>query len=285
MKIKKIESIWILSLAVTLLMAGLAKAAATDPSAPTSYTSLVNHTSSYPNGTQLNGTRGFIYDTNLTESQPSQKWVGYVGHINGEYALQDASGDALYDWDIVTVTGEVYATKEGYDSGTPSEATDPFAGGMPDWTSLQCANKTMIDRETWLFNHSHTEEDRYNATFTRGTSFHNPGFYAGTNIIIDSDVITESGTCYGAHLNYNNTDNDGSVATVNWTQVVLTDGSSQDADGVPSYHVYDLVYAALIQNDSWGYDNRTYDFQILLPQSGLQGDQPRVAFYFYLELI
>ncbi len=261
---------------------------AVDPSAPTNIEVVQNMTSSQLNGTQQNGTRGYIYEMNITESQPTIKWVGYVGHVYGEFALQDANGYALYDWELVTTTGELYATKETYDAAGPNELNNPYAGGIPRWVNLSCANSTMISEENTNFNHTASDEDSLYNTFTTD-GFENPGFFVGDNPIQDNDSISYPAEteCYGTYLNYNNTESDPPHADGNWTQVVLTDGTFQAAGegGDAGEKDYDIIYASLMRNESWGFDYNTYDFQMILPQSGLEGSQLPVAFYFYVELV
>jgi hypothetical protein len=94
--------------------------------------------------------------------------------------------------------------------------------------------------------------------------------------------ITGSG-CYGANLYVN----DSSQAT-DWEEIVLMDGSYEiEAAAGPYAYQFDLIYAALIENNTQGYRNdTTYDFQILLPQSGLEGaGTPNIAYYIYIELV
>ncbi|MFC1705174.1 hypothetical protein ACFLZ6_02505 [Nanoarchaeota archaeon] len=280
-KTNKLTQMLSLLFVFALLTVGIVTAASSDPSNPTGIGVLSNTTNSYPNGTMLNGTRGYIYTLQLNESQPTQKWVGYVGNIVGEYALQDADGDALYDWDIATVTGEVYATKEGaYVSTYDNLRRD--AGGIPVWSNLSCAIASMVTTEAQLFNHTSTQEDAYTNTF-KTTGFTNPGFYAGEKQVTDTTMWSGGGNCYGVHLNQNNADEpDGG----NWSEVVLTDGTFQAKSAAEdTVYYYDIIYGALIENSTAGYDGNDYDFQILLPQSGLEGSQSNVAFYFYVELI
>lgn len=273
----RIASLGMLALLFSLALAAVY--AATEPSDPTGLAVQYNTTSAYKNGSELNGTRGFIYTVELNESQPSQKWVGYVGNITGEFALQDGSGNALYDWDITTVAGEIYATKESAYINTFDE-TAPDAGGIPYWPNLTCASAGQLSTEEALFNHTSTEEDSYTSTFTSGAGFSNPGFFAGENEILDTDVFG-GGNCAGAYLNLNNTDNTG-----NWTMVVLTDQTKQSKSAAEdTTYRFDIIYASLLNSNGWGFDSNQYDFQIMLPQSGLEGAQSNVAFYFYVELI
>ena len=264
-----------------LLVMAITYAVSSNPSKPTqitgNYTS--NMTNSYPDGSKLNGTRGYIYNLTINESQPSQKWIGYVGNVQGEYALQDSSSNAIYDWDIVTITGELYITKEGPFVNLQKD-TAGQAGGTPSWAALTCANSSMLSTEEAIFNHTTTDEDSFTNTFTSGAAFSNPGFYAGENEIADNDCIG-SCTCAGAYMNSNNADQ-----STDWVEVVLTDLTYQNKSSKEdSVKHYDLIYASLLENDTTGFDGNIYDFQVLLPQSGLEGSQANVAYYFYIELI
>ena len=137
----------------------------------------------------------------------------------------------------------------------------------------------MIVDEESLFNHTTTDEDSYSNTFKNGNFFNLTTFYAGTRQVTDSSVVGGgAGGCYGAYLMQNNTDQ-----WENWEEVVLTDGTTEDEGGAD--FDFDIIYAALIQNNEYGFDNITYDFQILLPESGLEGSQSSTAYYFYVELV
>jgi hypothetical protein len=271
---KKLTITILLSLLLTLAIAGAVKAAELYPTQPSTFTVLRNSTIGGTSGTAVNNTRGYVYYVNLDESAGTYKWKAYVGNVTGEYALQDASGNAIYDWDIATVKGEIYATKEA-----PSGGSGRFAGGVPDWTLVTCANSTIIYDEESQFNHTITDEDTYRATFKNANSFNLTSFYAGTKQVTDSTVIGgEAGGCFGAYLMQNNTDQ-----YTNWQEVVLTDTTYQDMGSGDLD--YDVVYAALMQNNVYGFDSTLYDFQILLPESGLAGTQANTVYYFYVELV
>lgn len=246
-----------------------------------------NVTNAYPNGTGLNGTRGYIYNITINESQPTYKWIGYVGNVQGTFALQDASANALYSWDIANITGELYATKEGpHTTGNILEenngggTVNPFNGGIPVWDSLICANSSMITTETERFNHSDSAEDRYNNTFMTA-GFTVAEFYAGQTLINNS--VSGSGTdCFGTYLRNNSAKADA------WRETVLTDETYQNKSTTEdTVKIYDIIYVAQFSNETEGFDGNLYDFQIMLPQSGLEGGSEisNIAYYFYIELI
>jgi hypothetical protein len=274
-----------LSLIFTLVFAGIVYgAASTNPQAPSNIDVDGNTTNAYPLGMDVSGTRGYIYNLTINHSQTTNKWTGYVGNINGEFALQDSAGKALYDWDITTIKGELYATKEGAYQAGYNESNSMFAGGIPTWADLKCANRSMLNWETKYLNHSSVEEDRLNNTFKNGADFDLTTFYAGGKLITDSTSWdTIDGDCYGIYLNNENGDQ-----STDWEQVVLSDGTYQfqDESQADDKKAFDLLYASILENDVTGYDNSTYDFQIMLPQFGEQGDDiSNIVYYFYVELI
>ncbi|MBD3164326.1 hypothetical protein GF323_03935 [Candidatus Woesearchaeota archaeon] len=258
-----------------------------EPSKMTTWNYISNETNLYPNATRRNYTRGFIHTVNIEEQAPTLKWLAFVGNITGSFALQDSDGYSVYEWDVATTRGEIYATKEGSlpagqtgpdDGGTGVNDDYPDQGGIPLWESMECANAGNISAEEVWFNHTiasgaRANEDSYSSTFTTSFSLQS-NFYVGESV-----EISTGDTCYGMNLKRNDTE------TANyWEELVLMDGTYEtEANDVLQW---DLTYVSLIENNTAGYRNgTTYDFQILLPQSGLEGDQPNVAYYFYIELI
>jgi hypothetical protein len=240
-----------------------------EPSMPYSMTYMGNASNNYPVGTMQNLTRGYIHTINIYEKQPTFKWIGVVGNITGKFALQDVDGFALYDWSISTVTGEVYATRHAE---------------IPAWESIGCANIANItNEESWL-NHTiaysaRADEDSLTRTFTSSGANFNP-FYVGQDV-----QIVDEASCYGVNLNRNDTH---ASIGMNWTEVMLTDGTLYDTSrGGSQRYITKMTYASLIQNRTLGYRNdSSYDFQMLLPQSGLEGQGiGNIAYYFYVELI
>jgi hypothetical protein len=275
MKAKNTTTILVLAL-LTLACAAVAHAGAVSlfPSIPSTFNVVSNSTNAGTAGQQQNESRGYIYYTQIDESAPTMKWKAYVGNITGEYALQDASGNAVYDWTMTSVTGEIYATKE-----YPTGGAGRFQGGIPTWTNVSCANSTMISDEESQFNHTTADEDSFSNTFLNGNNFNLTTFYAGEQEVTDTSMVGGgAGDCYGAYLMQNNADQ-----FTDWQEVVLTDGTYEDEGG--SDLDYDIIYAALIENNVVGFDGVSYDFQILLPESGLQGNQPNTVYYFYVELV
>lgn len=272
---------FLMFLVLALISVAIAYAANNvEPSKPTTISFVSNSTNAYPNGTLTNYTRGYIHTINIDEKQPTFKWAGFVGNVTGRFALQDSEGYALYDWTIVTTTGEIYATREGPAHG---DSIPGDGGGIPDWENMACANLANLTAEQGMFNHTvatgaRANEDAYLQTFTTSVNF--PNFYIG-----ETAQITNGSGCYGVNLNTNDS-HSVTPGTRDWAQVVLMDQTFEVETG-PVPLQWDIIYAVLIQNNSFGYRNGTrYDWQMLLPESGLEGSGVgNQAYYFYIELI
>jgi hypothetical protein len=241
-----------------------------EPSNPQSMTYMENSTNAYPVGDDFNLTKGYIHTINIDEKQPSFKWSGVVGNVTGSFALIDSDGYSLYDWTITTVTGEVYATRHS---------------ALPEWESMTCASANNLSKEVRYLNHTMqwgatADEDSMNRTFTsNGADF--DSFYVGQDV-----QVTDGASCFGTNLNFNDS-HTASYVGKNWTELVLTDGNSED-DGAgesPTWrYIPKLTYVSKLQNRTQGYKNGSfYDFQMILPQNGLQGAS-NIAYYFYIEL-
>jgi hypothetical protein len=45
-----------------------------------------------------------------------------------------------------------------------------------------------------------------------------------------------------------------------------------------------VIFSTVLELDKYGYNNQTYDFQMILPERGLDGWSSSTAYYFYMEL-
>ena len=104
-------------------------------------------------GQLVNISGGYIAGVNISASQQNDRWKAFVGWVNGQLALSDASGDTIYDWAITVSTGKVYATR---DSGTV------------DWASINCSNSTFSEAENSALAHA-SVDDNITATFSDTT--------------------------------------------------------------------------------------------------------------------
>src|SRR3989344_3241022 len=127
----------------------------------------------------VNISGGSIATVNLNGSSQNLRWKAFVGNATGLLTLDDASGNAIYDWSITTIEGEVYATRQS---------------GTINWTGIGCASANVTELEN--INISHTNpDDNITATFRLST---HPEFTIGTSQIA-------SNTCRSLYTYVNST--------------------------------------------------------------------------------
>jgi hypothetical protein len=128
---------------------------------------------------------------------------------------------------------------------------------VPYWSSIICASPLIIAKEELALNITSSNIDSINSTFNK--TLHNE-FYVGIEKI-------NADSCPSIALNVNST-----TQTTEFQQVLLSEGSS-------------LIYASLLEDSAYGFNNQTYDFQMIVPEIGLDGSHASVPYYLYLELI
>jgi len=182
----------------------------------------------------------------LNVVQQDQYWKAYVGNVTGVLTLDDGNDFTIYDWSLtgVTITGEVYASR--FNSIT-------IAG-------IGCADDATILSEQTALNMTTTQIDNINRTFNYSE---HDSFYVGPYPINES-------ICRTAITYINDTPQADAVASY-FHEVLLEDGANQ------------LVYTAIIENNHAGYhENMTYDFQMLVGESGVE-TTPK-TYYFFTEI-
>lgn len=246
-----------------ILAAGFVMAQLNQPLSPTSATFVQNYTRTNFSGYGINDSRAHIWVYNFNQIQISTRWKGYVGNITGSFALSDPSNNRLYSWTITTTTGEVIATKWDPSSGTQ---------GVPRWSTLGCANPGNRTGEALYFAHTTYDEDSYGNTWLNGTT----SAFNHSAIVIAETTI-QANTCFGVNLYASNAVSVGNT----WVEVVLQDNQ---CDTTVSNNC-NVVYAAMIANNSVGFNGATFDYQLLLPEKNQNGTTPNTKYWFYVELI
>ncbi|MFH1641758.1 MAG: hypothetical protein ABIC04_02570 [Nanoarchaeota archaeon] len=205
-----------------------------------------NETASPRSASIINTTGGSITTMNLNVTAQNLKWKAFVGNVSGRLMLADATNYSVFDWAVTSVVGEVYASRS---STTVS------------WNNIGCSNITHITNEERALNHTDNPNDNISTTFA--TKNHD-SFFIGTT------EITENG-CYSIHTNVNNQTQD-----TDFEEVILYDGTGI-SDG-------DIVFATILEQDTLGFDNGRYDFQMIVPEVALASWTSSTAYYFYAEL-
>lgn len=214
------------------------------PEGPT-IVSIKNETNTPDTAALINTTGGSITTMTLNATTQNLRWKAYVGNVTGTLTLDDASGSTIYNWQVSSPNGEIYATRK----------TDTVS-----WSNIACANITHIENENRALNHTN-KEDNISATFN--TQIHDT-FYAGTRLISNN-------TCYSVYSYVNDT-----AQSSVFDEIALYDGTNATNGNI--------VYASLLEQNSFGYNNQTVDFQMILPEYGLATWTSSTAYYFYVEL-
>jgi hypothetical protein len=185
---------------------------------------------------------GSFTTMNLNISGQTPRWKAYVGNVTGVVTLDDASGKSIYDWTPSIITGEIYATRNA----------------SPTWTSIACADNDSVSAENTALNITATKPDAINATFTNQT---HRGFYVGTISIPANNCL--------AIATYVNDTRSTLTEESPFQEILLSDASS-------------LVYATLIENNKYGFNNMVYDFQMILPND--EFSTAPTTYYFFAEI-
>ena len=163
----------------------------------------------------------------LNATTQSMRWKAYVGNVTGSFQLRDGSNYTIYDWNVATIAGEVYASRNS----------------SIDWSQIRCANNTILQNEQNSLNITTTKEDSINRTFN--TTVHR-SFYVGTELIANS-------TCRSIATYVNSTRQAASESAT--FQEILLDDTQR------------LVYVTLLENKQQGYNTGQFDFQLIVAES------------------
>ncbi len=245
--------------------------------------SVVNSTRRTPTGMSSNEAyAGNITFLTITGQTVTQSWQGYVGNVSGVITLDDADNYTLYDWTDSSPTGEIYATY--------LSSVDWTTGNVLCWNwSAPEVYLQLNELEGWgttgvkptstkSLGVTQTAVDGVNETFTcnacdGSTLLTHANFYVGGQFINGSALSPASqggGPCPAVKL-YNGT---GSGV---FQEVILYNNQSGDNnDGV--------IYTSILNDSINGYNNQSWDFEMIVGENGHSGDTSTTTYYFYVEL-
>jgi hypothetical protein len=201
-----------------------------------------------PNTTPASRTdnRSTITTMVLNATIQTSRWKAYVGNVTGVLTLDNPSNMTIYAWDVTTLTGQVYASR--YSNIT--------------WSSpnIICANSSIISAEATFNNMTGSMPDRINQTFN--WSIHKQ-FQIGTNTIGQNNCSST--------VTYMNDTRQVPTTSSPFQEVLLQDNISNV-----------LIYMTSIDYQTQGYDNASYDFQMIVAESDVKASP--TPYYFYVEL-
>lgn len=195
---------------------------------------------------------GNVTALSINATRITSRWQGYYGNISGSITLDDAQNNSIYQWQLVSPQGEIYAVN---DSKTVQ------------WTQVICVNisalsanavnVTLSALETSLgmsTNDADGVNETFNHTFTGS-------FQVGTR------TINSASGCRSVSLYQN----DGYTGD-KFNETILTDNTSN----------HNVIYTALLEQDATGFSGSTLDFQMLVGENG--DTEQATNYYFYVEL-
>ena len=189
--------------------------------------------------------RGTITNISFSFVQQNMRWKAYVGNVSGAYSLRDSSNYTIYDWTFSSNSGEVYATR----------------ANSVTWTAVSCADTTDVSTEQGAMNETESNSDVISKTFNKVV---HRAFSVGT-------VPISLNTCNSTATYLNSAAQAYNETTTKFQEVLMHDGASA------------FIYTALLDYDTSGYNNKFYDFQMLVAED--EGAAAPTPYYFYVELI
>ena len=224
-----------------------------DPEGPDSITRGASTTKATQAGQQVEAQAGNVTPLTIHVNQKTNRWQGYYGNITGNITLQDASGNAMYNWEQSSPNGEIYVVN---------------SSTIPVWNNVFCFNftnnKSNGGTQVQSFNGTDLEgslgmtadsSDGVDETFNRT--------YAGSFQIGSRTINGQSG-CSLVTLNVND-----AYQEIDFQETLLTDNSS-------------IIYTSLLEQDTTGFQGAAVDFQLIV---GENGDVAAPSnYFFYVEI-
>jgi len=129
----------------------------------------------------------------------------------------------------------------------------------PSWANIQCANMNqMLAEDSALGIDSLTSGESLNNTFFTGRQF--PEFF------IHTTNINSSQECYSTNLYINSMPQNES-----FHEILLYDNQN-------------IIYTAILEDDSEGFDTTAHDFQMIVGENGHGDDTDTSIYYFFVEV-
>ncbi len=124
------------------------------------------------------------------------------------------------------------------------------------WSNLTCANTSLLEAENFALNQTNPY-DNITATFRNGNNH--------TALTVGAVSLSANACNYTLNTYVNN------VSSSRFTEVALNSRTA-------------IIYAAILENRAIGYDNNTYDFQMIVPDNGASGFSGVIPYYLYVKL-
>ena len=210
---------------------------------------------------------GNVTDMNLQGFTSTQAWQGYYGNVTGTIQLVDGTDNVLYNWSAASPRGQVYSSTNSSIAWsnvqcfnfTATGAINP-SGETAGGTNLKGMNLTQLHNE---FGINSSDYDAVNATFS----------------LVGSP--TDHSTFYTANLQFDGNecqttrvyDNTGQGVAGKFEEVIQYEPTTNS-----------VIWTSLLNDDALGFDGKTHDFEMLVPENGHLTDTATTTYYFYVQL-
>ena len=206
-------------------------------------------------GVKVQAQAGNVTALNINSTRVTNRWQGYYGNVSGTITLDDAFNSTLYNWDLASPQGEIYASN-GSESGTVDwgnvfcfNYTNNLSSGQP---IVQRFNGTDLERSIGALT---SDKDSLNSTFNQTFS---------GNFQVGIYPISSASGCMQATLFVND-----QYQTNDFVEVLLTDNQS-------------IIYTALLEQNQIGFQGSPVDFQMIVGENG--DITSATTYYFFVEL-
>jgi len=208
---------------------------------------------------------GNVTELSITGFSTTQSWQGYFGNVSGTIQLADSADNVMYNWSLASPQGEIYASTNNsitwnyvqclnFDSdGTYGDDTSN-AGG----TSQYGTNLSILEA---MFGIASDDVDGVDETFTLLGSGH--------DLFYTNNLEFEAGECRNTQV----FSNAGEGEDGKFEEVLLYEPST-----------YSVIFASILNEDVFGFDNNPHDFEMLVLENGHQTDTAPTTYYFWVEL-
>lgn len=208
---------------------------------------IVSNTTETPAGnpaTSLTTAGGSFTTLVLNGTFQNPRWKAYVGNISGVLTLDNTAGSTIYDWNLASVAGEVYVSRNSTLS----------------WSNMACTTPAKISAEQTYLSMNSASVDNINRTFNNTV---HKSFYVATSNIQNS-------TCRSM-ATYINDAKQSITENSMFQEILLTDTYTN------------IVYATILNDNTVGYDGSRYDFQLIVPEDETKVTPTTYYFYAELQ--
>jgi len=219
--------------------------------------------------TSVQAQAGNVTQLNVNGVSTTQSWQGYFGNVTGKIILDDSAGNSLYNWDLASPEGEIYAsTSNSVDwsaiqcfNFTADGSTADLTNDKPGETSLHGLNLEQLES---LFGIDPDSVDGVDETF--GLADENGYKHS---LFYTNSLEFSAGECPSSHL----LGNGGAKNDSSFEEVLLYDKTND----LP-------LFASLLDDSTLGFDGRNHDFEMLVLEDGHGTDTDTTEYFFYVEL-